>query len=198
MDDRKGYCLFKLSLRELLLVVGAFATGCAALKFANNPWWYVLSALALSGILSAAVIAAVDRGRPQAFALGFVICAATYGLFLVLADKGGQLSRELDPYEGRLPTTRLLRPLFELIVDRTWYESQTGKPLPGYQPAGAEASPIYGSTAVSAAGPIPYAEERPTRNEFMRLGHLLWGLLLGYLGGRLGAVIYTRRVRRAA
>ena len=165
--------LFRLSLRELLLALAFVALACAALKYAGEVWWTVLSAGVLIVFLAATVLAVVARGQEQALAIGFVLCVAIYGLLIWSApiDPGDQQSRELDPYSGSLPTTKVMRPLFDALVTRT----QT--PMSGF------------------GGGVMMTRETPERSQFMAISHLLWALALGYLGSRFAGWIYARRVR---
>lgn len=180
--------LLRISLRELLLLLGLCAVGCAALKYAGDGWWTILSTGALLLFLAAAVTAAVDRGRPQAVATGFVLAATIYALLLYAAPRdGSEQSRELDPYNGKLPTTRLLKPLFEAIVSRTWIDGNTGQEISNY-----DGSPSAGGF-FGGMGPAVHLRESPPRESFMAIGHLLWTLLLGYFGARLADYLYLRR-----
>jgi hypothetical protein len=186
-----------VSLRELLLLVAFCAVGCAALKTAGNLWWTVLSAFTLLVVMGFALVAAIDRGPRQAFAQGFVIWVLIYSvLFFAQPSDASNLpiSRELDPYTGRLPTTRLMLPLFKAMVTGRYVDLVTGQEVPNYDPN----RPAAGGTSGFGGGGLNGVsyEESPTREDFLSIGHLLWTLLLGYVGGHIARVIYLRRIAR--
>jgi hypothetical protein len=182
--------LLRVSLRELLVAFALIGVGCAALKYAGEAWWMVLSAVMLVGFLAAVIMAVVGRGPGQARAIGFVLCVGIYGVLIWSAQigRGNGQNRELDPYEGRLPTTKLLKPLFELLVVRTWIDTFTGKEVPNYNPPPEDGNPGMGFFP-GAMG----SRESPERGQFMAIGHLLWAVLFGYLGSRFAAWVAARR-----
>jgi hypothetical protein len=185
--------LLRLSLGELLLVVGFFAMASAALKYASATWWVILSSAALLLLIGAAVVAAIDRERRQAKASGFMLSMAIYGIVFYCSapiDEYGR-HRELDPDRGRLPTSRLLAPLHQGIASRNWIDSRTGEVVPEYDP-----NMGTGFGYGSGAGGI-VVRESPPRRQFMAIGHLLWAMVLGYAGGRFAAWIYDRRCANA-
>jgi hypothetical protein len=154
-------------------------------------------------------MAAVDRGPRQAAAIGFVLWAGVYA-YLMTTGAGIAYVRqsELDPYEGSLPTTQILRPLFEAIVQRRWIDSVTGQEIPNYDPN--QPIPPSNSGGLGGGGfaggmgmgggmgwpASPTMAETPAREDFMAIGHLLWLLLFGYVGARLARGIYPHRVSR--
>jgi len=190
--------LFRFSLRELLLAVTFIAVGCAALKFAGDAWMIAISSFTLLLFMAAVVIVLVGRGPRQAQAIGFVACALIYGVILTFVPKlsnpgmfgggnPGSQHPEFDPYEGNLPTTKLLFPLFQTIVTNSYIDGTTGKEIPDYNPA-------TDSAAFAARGMFPpFHNESPMRGDFMTIGHLLWTLLLGLAGGRFAHFVYCRR-----
>lgn len=70
---------FRVSLRELLLIVAFLAVGCAALKYASPTWITVVSACGLLCFMVAVVVALAERGRRQVLALGFASRMTIYG-----------------------------------------------------------------------------------------------------------------------
>ncbi len=173
----------RFTLRELLLLLAFVAISCAALKYAVGLWLLGLSSGVLLLFMGAAVLAAVDRGQRQAQAMGFALCVAIYGILFwstFSLTNAGQ-NPELDPYSGSLPTSKALAPLFEAIVKRSYYDMNTGK----------EIAPPAPPNFISRG----YVREKPDRGQFMATGHLLWMLLLGYLGSRVSLLAYARRLR---
>ncbi len=187
----------RISLQELLILVAFIALGCAALKYANDVWCTVLAASVLLLVMAAAIAALVDRGRRQAMAIGFTVCAAIYGVAFWSAPlNNGLQSRELDPYTGRLPTTGLLKPLYESMVRRTWYDFHTGQELPNFDPQKPQTTPGAGGGpyfASNIGSPNIGSQEFPDRGQFMTVGHWLWVMLVSYCGARFAEWLYRRR-----
>ncbi|HEX5103743.1 MAG TPA: hypothetical protein VFV87_08040 [Pirellulaceae bacterium] len=179
----------RISLLELLLLLAAVAVGCAALKYAGEVWWIVLSSALLVGFLAAAVVAVVGRGPGQARAIGFVLCVMIYMPLIWAAPL--DTSRELDPHAGRLPTTKLLGAIFESIVSRKQVDMATGQPVANSN------SGYSGAYPPTLGYSMTLTQESPDRGQFMAIGHLLWALLLGYLGSRLAVWVDGRRRQRA-
>ncbi|HEX5105987.1 MAG TPA: hypothetical protein VFV87_19345 [Pirellulaceae bacterium] len=116
-----------------------------------------------------AVVAVIERGERQAAALGFVLWMAVYVSLLFL-----------QPDTRRFPTEKLLTPVFESVVTRTWVDDRTGAVIPDYDPE----------------KPSRLVSEKtdPEHRWFMNIGHVLWALLLGYIGSRIATWICARRI----
>ena len=92
---------------------------------------------------------------------------------------------ELDPYEGKLPTSRLLLPLFKVMSVQTWHDS-TGKVIPNYNPASNPSFGTFGAASVSLA-------ESPDRPTFMVLGHIIFAMAFGYSGAHFAVAVYRKQ-----
>lgn len=180
--------LLRLSLRELLVLIALAATAIVSLQFASAGWETVVATIVIVAFALAAIVALVDRHARQAFAIGFAVSMVIYGVVLAGASFNSQgASLEFNPDTGKLPTTRLLRPVFAAIVKTRWIDFRTGQEVPGYDPQ----NPGPDMQFVSL-------DERPERSAFMRIGHGWWALVLGYLGGWFGRFVYLRRIREPA
>jgi len=115
----------------------------------------------------------VDRGRRQAIASGFAACLAIYLALLMFTNSA---DRE------RWATQMLILRLHQAMVTRTWYDNRTGEEL-----AYDSRWPVIGYPDHVKANPSP------KENYFRAVGHWLWALVIGYLGGRFAAWIYDRR-----
>jgi hypothetical protein len=182
-----------ISLRELLTLFAAFAIGFTALTYAN-PWWMAaVTGVTLLAFISAIIVALVDRGPRQAFAIGFAASIACYlPLFL--------LGRETDPFTGKLPTSQLLQPMFLAVRDQSYINARTREVVKeteipqGAMVEGQGGFPTYGQTS----GSQPYftrGDSIPSLVHFMPIGHCLWALLIGYVGGKFATWVYVRRRR---
>ncbi len=168
--------LFRFSLRELFVVVAVVAMGIAALKYGGLLADLFVTVTMLA-VMSLAICVFVDRGRTQAAAIGFVTCVSIYAL-AVHAVKG----RDFDPHGAALPTSKMLRPVFEGVVTRRYFDKATGEEFLNYD----QAKP---QRRVHLSG-----RESPNRHVFMLVGHVMWAFLFGYLGGKFAEFVYARRV----
>jgi hypothetical protein len=114
--------MFRLSLRGLLLLVALVALAIASLTYANDFWVAVVSGITMIAFFVALIVAVVDRGRRQGFAIGFVLTLIAYGLVLTSCR-----TPEFDQWDGRLPTTRLLRYVHRAVNRGGWLDPKTGQ-----------------------------------------------------------------------
>jgi hypothetical protein len=196
--------MFRFTIRELVLVTGLIAVGCAGLKYANEVWWSVLWLGLLMLLLAAVVTALVGRGELRAAAIGFAVCVLAYAILFRAAPMHPNTgtTRELDPFDGSLPTTRLLLPVFRIMVKGAYIDQQTGKEVPDYDPT---KNPAPGGMGFGGGmgggmggfgGSTVFYVESPRRENFMAVGHILWALALGYLGSRFA--VWVDRSSRVA
>jgi hypothetical protein len=156
----------------------------ASLRYASTGWRTAVYAITMAAFMWAAVVAVVDRGRAQAFAIGMVLCMAIYGAAVYLSPVGVERgSRELEPTRGHLPTTKLAAFFYRPTVTTTWRDQRTGVLLPNYDPANAPPGTVAARSTSST--PVPAT--------FMAIAHCWWSLLLGYIGARVSEVVYMRR-----
>jgi hypothetical protein len=172
-----------ITLRRVFTLVAVFAVVCAALKFPGF-WGPILFGIALLLVMGMAITAVVDRGSRQAYAIGYTLAAIIYGV-MVLATHSAFGGFELDPYSGSLPTTTWLAPVFRLVAHETWIDVTTRQEVPNYVPPRTP-----GTTFGPAVGLIEY----PDRRTFMAVGHTLWTLLFGLVGGYFAQWRYARRM----
>jgi hypothetical protein len=192
MNDADRPRRFRLSLRQILTLFAAMAAACAALKYANE-WWRAFAAFTVLLAFVAAVIAAiVDRGPRQAFAIGAAVAIGVYMLLLYSMNQqidnaaNWRVSNpEFEPYDGILPTTRLLRTLHSGIVEVWNVNPQTGELIKKLPPQ------TYGGQGFRNTSSV---FEVPRRNEFAAVGHCLWALAFGYAGGTFGRYAHGRRL----
>lgn len=192
--------MFRISLRELLVGVACVALAIVTLTYASDAWVAFVAGLAMLAFFTAIVVAAVDRGRRQAFAIGFALVMLVYGLIVLNTPptnppfEGPSRTMEFDHWEGRLPTTRLLRYVHQAVDRSQWINSRTGKEIPDFDPANPSV-PIWGGANSFGAPAVASFVESPPRHHFMPIGHLWWGLLLGFIGGRFAQLVYARRTK---
>jgi len=181
--------VFRISLRELFALVAVVALAILSLKYASDAWVAIIAGMAMLALFAAFIVAAVDRGERQAFAIGFALIMVSYGLIVLnMPDphdrNGGTL--EFDHWSGRLPTTRLLRYVHQAVDRSQWIDTTTGQIIANHDSHGPTTS---GQSSVSL-------NEIPRRDQFMPIGHLWWGILLGYIGGCFAQFVYMRRAQQ--
>ncbi|HEY3392897.1 MAG TPA: hypothetical protein VGK58_09335 [Lacipirellulaceae bacterium] len=177
--------LFRLSLRELLLLIAMVAIAIASLKYASPAWRTFVYTITMAIFMWAAVVAVIDRGPRQAFAIGLFLLMAIYGVIVVNSPRQGEgnLNLEMDLQYGRLPTSRAVKHLFPPTETIEWLDYRNAQVLPNYDPA----NPPPGIQAFSQTRRTPDPET------LMGIAHCWCALLFGYIGGRFARVVYLRR-----
>lgn len=170
----------QVSLRELLLFVLFAAIGLASLG-GGELMGSILVMLAIFATMAAAIVAFVGRNSMQAFAIGFLLPVLVYGAVVLAAGES-----KLDPYMGKLPTTRLLRPMFRLMVKTTWTDMSTGQVVPDYDPE-------TDHNPVNFGAPTMGASESLDRRTFTSLGHVLFAMLFGYAGAKFAVAVHRKQ-----
>jgi hypothetical protein len=134
--------MFRISLRELLVFVALFALAVASLKYANDAWLAIVAGVTMLAFSIAIITAAVDRGSRQAHAIGFALtflayCAAVLTGMTTASGLGNETAIkniEFDQWDGRLPTTRLLRYIHWAMNATGYYDAATDKLIPDFDP----------------------------------------------------------------
>jgi hypothetical protein len=191
--------MFRISLRQLLILVAAVALAMVSLKYASPAWQVVLGLSVMLVLFAAVIVAIVDRGPRQAFALGMAVIILGYGL---LVANGRQQSNqtttnvELRASSGHLPTTALLRYLFSSI-SQVEFKDSTGKVISENE---AQTTVSAWQAAMQSGRGAPqmpplFSEQHPAEEIFTPIGHFWWALLFGYLGGQFARFTYARRIR---
>jgi hypothetical protein len=175
----------QLTIRELMAIVLFAATGLAALSRGGLFASIVIGA-AIIITTAFAIVAFVARAEFRSFALGFLIPVVTYSAAVLSIGKS-----ELDPYEGMLPTTKLLKPCFELLVNREYVNLMTNQPVPDYDPT-ANTGLGGGGMGGSPVG----MRETPDRPTFMSLAHVLLAVMFGYIGAKFAVWVDRKQLRR--
>lgn len=192
-NSKSRVTLFRLSLRAMLVLVAFVALAVTSLEYASDAWVAIAGAVTMSVCFAAFIIAFVDRGSRQAFAIGFSLVAISYWAVLIVgAQKAGSNSLELDFSFGRLPTTVLLKNLYSAVRKTYWKDPNTHQVIPGYDPA-TQNQERSGGKVLGTYSPGPYMANEPRREDFMVIGHFWWTLILGYVGGRFARWVYRGR-----
>jgi hypothetical protein len=138
----------RISLRELMLVVAVAAIGLAGMKFASTGMLPVVQAMTGLFLLAFLVRAIIDRGQPQAFAIGFLLCGAAYLFTIVVASRRLTLNApdgtpaqtvEIAAPTGTLGTQSMTNWFYQFVVSHRWVDLATERPEPAFHPTQSEA-----------------------------------------------------------
>ncbi|HEV7281745.1 MAG TPA: hypothetical protein VGN57_16200 [Pirellulaceae bacterium] len=161
-----------MSIIELLTLILVPGLGIAAVRaggicvtvalLADMMWFIGMTVAALFG-----------RAGLRRFACGFAVAGGIYGGLVVYFGP-----TELGP-GGWLPTTQALTPLNESMSATTYINLDTNETMTEAKVDALRLSPKAGIRA----------KLWPDQAEFMAVSHLLIGLLIGYLGGKLAVVV---------
>jgi hypothetical protein len=191
--------VFRVSLRELFVLVAAISLAIVSLKYASPIWQGIVGLIAMFTAIVVVMIGVFDRGPRQAFAIGFAIVIFSYALLVVNGQKIDNLEPspnvELNTYRGHLPTSLILDCLYKALEHSTYLDASTGKIIPELGPATVHINSFGQATA---AGRAVISQELPPSGNFMPVGHIWWALLLGYIGARFARFVYVRRTVQPA
>ena len=168
--SHNGSPRLRVSLRGMLVWVGAAAFGCAALKLANVWWLAAVSAITLAAAVAGTITVLLDRGRRRAFAIGFMVV-----LVISQVPNAAERMRESNG--------RLLETVYPAIRV-SHYENGDGEI-------------IDLAVAEQRIGPlVPWIKvDAPDYESFMGVGHQLTTLLLAALAGLFAQFVSARRQR---
>jgi len=203
--------MFRISLREVFLLVAAVGVAIVSLIYASLLWLMLIGLAAALAAILALIIGLVDRGPRRAFPIGFAVAMLGYLCAVLNAQKfmlppGSEMfanqNVELDPYNGKLPTSAVLRYLycnsvreyrvFDLNTGARIPESEIGKVIIVTEsPEGLSPGSWVGAVAPGQRG--AYSQTRPPGDKFMAIGHFWWALMFGYIGGKFARFISVRR-----
>jgi hypothetical protein len=213
--------MFRVSLREMFLLVAATALAIVSLLTASFLWQSIIGLAAMLAAMIAMIVTFVDCGPRRAFAIGFAVAMLGY-LFVVLnareimpANRFGSDNRNVEfgvyEYGARLPTSVALQYIYAGISRTKYFDAKTGERIPESESAklslvgewfggvggGGLGGGGFGGMQMNVpAGQRPaFYETRPRAENFMVLGHFWWALLFGYVGGHFARFVYLRRDR---
>jgi hypothetical protein len=193
----------RFSIRSLTALIVAAAIGLAALRDANDLWAGMLLLLALAAVAIAMIGAVILRGGERYWWAGFAFFGGGYLAVAV----GPWLS---DTFQPQLGTTQVLRHahdrmmasacptlddavLAELRKQRLELRSVFMRVR-----ARKESDPTLIATKRALAKvdqQLAAADAVPPFEQFRRVGHSLFTLLAGLLGGTVAVWFYMRRER---
>jgi hypothetical protein len=172
----------------LFILVAFVAAALVSLHHASEWCQGLVGLFAMFALFTAVVVAIVDRGPRQMFAICFATIMLGYALLIMNGAKyvSGQntVNGELTGWNGQLPTTVLLRALHSATAREQWVDTRTGQVLDDSESAKIQAN----------APPLGLQlQKTPSSGTFVRTGHYWFALLFAYLGGHFARFVYLRR-----
>jgi hypothetical protein len=160
----------RISLRELMLVVGVAAVGLAGLKFASSGMLPIVQAMTGLLLLVFLMRAIAGWGASRAFAIGYVVGSSIYLGVVVLQTNVLPLPSQgysLETPTETFGTESVLRWLNAHIVSYAWINQSTGKRDTSFRPTESEAelSEVVRIEVAKTSSPSPNGEEVGTAVE---------------------------------
>jgi hypothetical protein len=181
--------VFRISVRELLVVVALIALAIVSLKYVTEGWRTAVYSITMALFMVAAIVAVVDRGARQAAAIGFVLTATIYGFIVTNGSKNDvDKNIEFNILDGHLPTTRFTRYFRQPVTTIRYLDSRRQELInydPENRPRGVDHTYFR---EITSPDPI----------RTMQIAHCWWALLLGYVGSKVARFVYVRRTTVAA
>jgi WD40 repeat protein len=170
------------SLRSLLVGIVYVAVGCTALAKRSELWTSIVVTGTVATLLLAGIACVFARRKTRAFAGGFTIAGVAY-LGAVYAPGIG------ERFAPHLATTKLL----DWATLQLHGDAGVASTI-AFSPDGRVLAGAYNGTVrlwnVATAQPLAMPAFL-----FQEIGHCLWALLLGCLGGMLAVACHARRER---
>lgn len=174
--------MFRISLRGLLLLTAVLAFACGALAWSSRGWLGATLIFVALAFIAAAIVAILDRGPRQAFAIGYVVS------FVLL------LIAHVVVWPKLVTKSQAPSPLFQFSM---WAFEQTHAGIEIWMNEGGEPhTAIYPPRRAAATTGIDPIVERATTFTFIFPPLII--AATSALAGRLAAFVYLRRRRESA
>src|SRR4051794_18844146 len=132
--------MFRISLREIFVLVAATALAIVSLIYASAMWHTIIGVAVVLSAVIALIMGLVDRGPRRAFPIGFSVASLGYLLVIINAPTftrgpfsppaNTNINSELSAYDGSLPTSMLLGYLYAGIKRTRYFDMKTGEQIP--------------------------------------------------------------------
>jgi hypothetical protein len=172
----------RISLRQLLVLVATVAIAIVSLCYANAGWEAAVYCLTLVVFFAIVIVAFIDRGSRQAFAIGMAMVMAGY--------TGAQTYGPKRAFRHfGMPTNSLLLALQQAISEPAYFDQRSGARLEGVHPP-----PMAATGTVQP--PNTYVDYVPLTDHLVPIGHMWFSILFGCFGGLFARYVFLRRVHR--
>ncbi len=207
--------MLRYSLASLAIVIVSLSIYSAALAQGNNLWPQISVTLTLSILLLATLAAVFSRNSSRVFAIGFSIVGWLYFTIVFSGFAGGVRENLLTQTAINWLYSQVHAPGAAASI-QVAYPSPPGYPQAGvvtrYVPVPSTSStplavteyalqPATSLSVVQQTIALAAAPVTPTRilvnpYHFAQIGHSLWVVLIGAMGGVVAQVIYSRSSRQ--
>ena len=193
--------MFRLSLREMLVLVAAVALVIVSMLNASPLWQSIVGVIAMLVVFAMLTAAIFDRGSRQAFAIAFVVVTLGYAVMVMNGAKQlrpNGTTRNADLYgegEAVLPTSIFLQWLNHRLDHSGFVYTDTSEKVPASEESNIS-QPGSGNNAPNIAGRTVAWQQLPPLENFAPTGHYWWALLFGYVAARYAQFVHTRRIRQ--
>ena len=194
----------RFSIRALMAVVVVCAVGLAALINANDSWTGIIPLVSLASVGVAVLGAVILSGRARYWWLGYSLFSGVYLMLTV----GPGISMDVT---HSLVTTRLIINLHTRLADaelKAFQQQQAKQAAQSPVTLGQQNDDPGDVSAQKKAQKKMIAEQQKQMSQAMsraidngpslRIGHSLFALLSGLLGGTVAVWFYVRRERTDA
>ncbi len=190
----------RFSIRTLMALIAGCAVGVAALRNADELWARVMMMVTLGLLCVAGLWAILLRGRERACWLGFAVLGCAY------------LSASLSPLRSRLSTTHLLEYVHARVVSSSIATFEVSRVdqgsilfrvemIDGTASSRTVSNTVYNSTRdqdiIATMEPANHWRAAlpgaANHDQFQRIGHSLFALLTGLVGGTVTIWFWGRR-----
>lgn len=185
--------MLKYSLAALFLLVAVVALGCTAWLNFSQLWAEVMVGLVWLSISLALVVGLAGRGPSRTFALGFVAVGAAYFLLAFTIDQRNErliTERAVNWAYGKQQASKAKTTAADsgLVDEKIAWVIRNGANNSQGMSVNYDTLKLKGLILSNAI-----ASEAP--RELQDIGHCLWTLLFGLLGGVLAQVVHKRSCR---
>jgi hypothetical protein len=196
----------RFSIRTLMAVIVISAVGLAALRNANDLWAAAMSLVALTTVGIAMLGAVILRGKERCCLLGFAAFSGGYFVFALtplLASQFGTTPLLSHLREAMFASTAASlsdADAWELLQRKLKIESSLARLKRSVRNFNSDPAALEMANSLQAIQNQLDLDRAagPHFEHFQRVGHALFALLSGLLGGLIAGWLYARRERAEA
>jgi hypothetical protein len=186
----------RFRIASLLALVGFVAFGIAALRAADEPWDSAILALTLLALAAGTLLAVLRHGRRRAFWLGFMI----FGWMAFAVNHVPGMNERLPWTKGlrwvdsKIPGKQSTTAYSYLMLSRLITKAQLDYQAVVPQSQGTTFVDVTGSSGQAGTSGLKLLRflGTPARTSeyFVQIGQSLVAILLAFVGGKLGSMVF--------
>jgi hypothetical protein len=160
----------RFSIRTLMAFIVVGACGLAALRYASDLWGGILLLAALTATGTAILGVVNCRGRERSWCQGFALFSGVY-LILIFGPWAP------DNFQSKLGTAPMLRTMYNLKFQTPYLPKQ---------------KLVKVDMRNNTSKTTWVTPTKPSYEHFQRVGHSLFAILAGFVGGTIAIVLRKR------